>query len=357
MMLVKLNEHKKVMSKNIGVYMFLRSIFILFVSIILSFSSQSSFSAEQDYDIKLTFLGTGAPRPSPTRYGPSILLEAGETKILVDAGPGMRQRIFQAGGFELLTDINTVLITHLHFDHTIELPSLWLTGWLFGRKTNMKVYGPDGTAAFMDHFERAFDWDLRYRYLTNVHKEGSDLITEDVEPGVFYNQNGVKITAFDVAHLPLNPETEELLGLEGATFGYRVDYKGRSVIFSGDTRSLPGSKIIEMSKGVDVLIHETQIPYPGESKEAKLANVSMIVHSTPAQVAHVFNEARPRLGIYSHIIPPETTRDELLSMTDYDGRMEVAEDLMTLMIGDEIKIGKAKNLDNQTFLESDAVDN
>ena len=63
------------------------------------------------------------------------------------------------------------------------------------------------------------------------------------------------------------------------------------------------------------------------------------------------------LGIYSHIIPPETTRDELLSMTDYDGRMEVAEDLMTLMIGDEITISKAKNLDNQTFLESDAVDN
>jgi ribonuclease Z len=83
----------------------------------------------------------------------------------------------------------------------------------------------------------------------------------------------------------------------------------------------------------------------------------MIVHSTPAQVAHVFNETRPRLGIYSHIIPPETTRDELLSMTDYDGKMEVAEDLMTLMIGDEITIGRAENRENQTFLESDAVDN
>ena len=337
--------------------MLLNRLLIAKIFILLAFGSYSTISSAQEYDIKLTFLGTGAPRPSPTRYGPSILLEAGETKLLVDAGPGMRQRIFQAGGFELLTDINTVLITHLHFDHTIELPNLWLTGWLFGRKTNMKVYGPEGTAAFMDHFEKAFDWDLRYRYLTNVHKEGSDLITEDIKPGVFYNQNGIKITAFDVAHLPLNPETEELLGLEGATFGYRVDYKGRSVIFSGDTRSLPGSKIIEMSKGVDVLIHETQIPYPGESKEAKLANVSMIVHSTPAQVAHVFNEARPRLGIYSHIIPPETTRDELLSMTDYDGRMEVAEDLMTLMIGDEITIGKAENRENQTFLESDAVDN
>ena len=326
------------------------------IVILLLLGSHTTISSAQEYDMKLTFLGTGAPRPSPKRYGPSILLEAGETKILVDAGPGMRQRIFQAGGFELLTDIHTVLITHLHFDHTIELPNLWLTGWLFGRKTNMKVYGPEGTSEFMGHFEKAFDWDLRYRYLTNVHEEGSDLITEDIEPGVFYNQNGIKITAFDVAHLPIDPETEELLGLEGATFGYRVDYKGRSVVFSGDTRSLPGSKIIEMSKGVDVLIHETQIPYPGDSKEAKLANVSMIVHSSPEQVAHVFNETRPRLGIYHHIIPPETTRDELLGMTDYDGRMEVAEDLMTLMIGDEITIGMAERMDSQTFLESDAVD-
>ena len=329
---------------------------IITVAILLTFGGQAKISHAQEYDIKLTFLGTGAPRPSPTRYGPSILLEAGETKLLVDAGPGMRQRIFQAGGFELLTDIDTVLITHLHFDHTIELPNLWLTGWLFGRKKNMQVYGPEGTEEFMNHFEQAFDWDLRYRYLTNVHVEGSDLITTDIEPGVFYNQNGIKITAFDVAHLPMDPDTEELLGLEGATFGYRVDYKGRSVIFSGDTRSLPGSKIIEMSKGVDVLIHETQIPYPGDSKEAKLANVSMIVHSTPAQVAHVFNEAQPRLGVYSHIIPPETTREELLSMTEYDGSMEVAEDLMTITIGDEIIVGMAEIMDGQTFLESDAVD-
>tara|TARA_Y100001935_G_scaffold205440_1_gene174367 strand:+ start:328 stop:1341 length:1014 start_codon:yes stop_codon:yes gene_type:complete len=329
---------------------------IITVAILLTFGGQAKISNAQEYDIKLTFLGTGAPRPSPKRYGPSILLEAGDTKLLVDAGPGMRQRIFQAGGFELLTDIDTVLITHLHFDHTIELPNLWLTGWLFGRKKNMQVYGPEGTEEFMNHFEQAFDWDLRYRYLTNVHVEGSDLITTDIEPGVFYNKNGIKITAFDVAHLPMDPDTEELLGLEGATFGYRVDYKGRSVVFSGDTRSLPGSKIIEISKGVDVLVHETQIPYPGDSKEAKLANVSMIVHSSPEQVAYVFNETRPRLGIYHHIIPPETTRDQLLGMTDYDGRMEVAEDLMTLMIGDEITVGMAERMDGQTFLESDAVD-
>ena len=68
--------------------------------------------------IKLTFLGTGAPRPSLTRYGPSILVEAGNQKLLVDAGPGMRERLFEAGGFELLTDIDLIILTHLHY-------SLW----------------------------------------------------------------------------------------------------------------------------------------------------------------------------------------------------------------------------------------
>ena len=64
----------------------------------------------------LTFLGTGAPRPSLDRYGPSILVEAGEHRIIVDAGSGMRERMFQAGGFELLTTVDHVLVTHLHFD-------------------------------------------------------------------------------------------------------------------------------------------------------------------------------------------------------------------------------------------------
>ena len=113
--------------------------------------------------IRLTFLGTGAPRPSHDRYGPSILLEAGDHRILVDAGPGMRERMFQAGGFEMLTSIDHILLTHLHFDHTISVPGLWLTGWLFGRKTPMTVYGPTGTSVMMKHFTDAYDWDVRYR--------------------------------------------------------------------------------------------------------------------------------------------------------------------------------------------------
>ena len=326
------------------------------VALVLCVTSMFPAFAATGDEIRLTFLGTGAPRPSHDRYGPAILVEAGDYKIMVDAGPGMRERLFQAGGFEILTAVDHLLITHLHFDHTISAPGLWLTGWLFGRKTPMNVFGPTGTASMMDNFVAAYDWDVRYRTIVGVHKEGSQLNTTEVVPGVFFDQDGLKITAFNVEHMPINIETGDTLGLEGATLGYRIDYKGRSVLFSGDTRSTPSSEIIPMGKGVDVLIHETQVPAPGNSPEAILANVSLSVHSTPAQVAYVFAQTRPRLAVYSHIIPPEITSEELLGLTDYDGNMMVAHDLMTLTIADEITVGRAEGAGTDIFTEADVVE-
>jgi len=133
------------------------------VASVFSVGSHTWAVAAESDQIKLTFLGTGAPRPSLDRYGPFILVEAGSHTFLVDAGPGMRERLFQAGGFEILTNVDQILITHLHFDHTISAPGLWLAGWLYGRKTPMTIYGPTGTEAMMNHFETAYDWDIRYR--------------------------------------------------------------------------------------------------------------------------------------------------------------------------------------------------
>lgn len=320
----------------------------------LLFMAEGTLAAEDT--IELTFLGTGAPRPSLVRYGPSILVEAGEHRLLVDAGPGMRERLFQAGGFELLTDINLIILTHLHFDHTISVPGLWLSGWLFGRKSPMTVYGPTGTEAMMENFTSAYAWDIHYREVVGVHEDGSEMIAHDIGPGVIYEQGDLKITAFEVEHMPINVETGELLGLEGQTLGYRIDYKDRSVVFSGDTRSTTASSIMEYGKGADVVIHEVQVPAPGDTPEARLANVSLSVHSTPDQVAEVFRQTQPRLGVYSHIIPPELTAEEILDATDYDGPMLVAFDLMTMSIGDEITTGRAGDRGTDIFTEADVVD-
>ena len=198
--------------------------------------------------IRLTFLGTGAPRPSRDRYGPSILVEAGRYKMLVDAGPGMRERLFEAGGFEMITTVDHIFVTHLHFDHTISIPGMWLSGWLYGRKVPMNVYGPQGTEEMMRHFTEAYAWDIRYRKIVGVHPQGAELLAQDVEPGVIFNREGVKVTAFEVEHMPIDVETGELLGLDGQTIGFRIDYAGRSVLFSGDTRTTEESIINDIGQ-------------------------------------------------------------------------------------------------------------
>ena len=107
---------------------------------------------------RITLLGTGAPRPSFQRYGPSTLIEAGTSRILLDPSWGLRERLMQAGSFELMVGLQHVLLTHLHYDHTVGLPDLWLTGWLYGRRAPLELVGEqhphDGLAGLPRRRER-----------------------------------------------------------------------------------------------------------------------------------------------------------------------------------------------------------
>jgi ribonuclease Z len=114
-------------------------------------------------DFRVTLLGTGVPTPSPVRFGPSTLIEAGDRKLLVDAGRGATIRLHQLG--VPLGGIDALLLTHYHSDHTSGIPDLWLTGWLrspFGRRsTPLRVIGPVGAAELMAHLARAYARDMR----------------------------------------------------------------------------------------------------------------------------------------------------------------------------------------------------
>ena len=79
---------------------------------------------------KVTLLGTGAPRPVMERFGPSILVEAGKEKLLFDCGRGATQRLFQLK--VPFGDVTALFLTHLHSDHIVGIPDLYLTGWIFG---------------------------------------------------------------------------------------------------------------------------------------------------------------------------------------------------------------------------------
>ena len=303
--------------------------------------------------LRVTFLGTGAPRPSFERYGPSILVEAGEQRLLVDPSSGLRERLLQAGSFELITGIEHVLVSHLHYDHTIGLADLWLTGWLYGRRTPLVVEGPVGTAAMMRHLEQAFDWDTKYRVLVGVPAAGVNIAARDVGEGVVFEREGLKVTAFEVEHMPIDMKTRRRLPMEGQTFGFRFDYRGRSLVLSGDTR--PSDTVAEMARGADVLVHEVQVPSPDETEEAKLANVSLSVHTEPRDAASIFARARPRMAVYSHIIPPEVTEAQLRAATPYDGPLTVAHDLMMITIGERIEVADRPSAVVRSFERSNAV--
>lgn len=280
-------------------------------------------------EIKVTLLGTGTPAPVMNRFGPSILVEAGGQKFLFDAGRGALQRLTQ---LKLSwRDVNGVFLTHLHSDHVVGFPDLWLTGWLTAqREAPLQVWGPKGTKNMVSHLEQAYEFDIRMR-LADEHASatGVVILASDIAGGFVVEKNGVKITAFDVDHAPVEP-----------AFGYRIDFAGRSVVLSGDTRF--SENLIRHAAGVDVLVHEVIAPetYRRAGVAPELAQTIMVHHTTPEQAGEVFARTKPRLAVYSHIGRPSATEADLIPATrkTYAGPLEVGEDLMVIEVGDTVTV-------------------
>lgn len=278
--------------------------------------------------IKVTLLGTGSPPPVMQRFGPSILIETGEQKFLFDAGRGALQRLTEIK-FNY-REIQGVFFTHLHSDHVVGFPDLWLTGWLVGQRvTPLQVWGPKGTKGMISHLEKAFKVDIESRHSDNASPEGAVIKAEDIRQGVVYEKNGVKITAFEVDHKPFKQ-----------AFGYRIDYSGHSVVLSGDTSF--SENLIRYSKGVDLLIQEVVSPeslarlnFPDD-----LATAIIAKHTTPDQAGAVFSFVTPRMAIFSHIILPSATEGDIIPLVrkHYAGAIELGEDLMVVEVGDKIEI-------------------
>ena len=292
----------------------------------------------QEQVVDVTLLGTGDPVPRVDRFGPAILVEAGEYQLLFDAGRGVTQRLVQLG--RSLSDIDVVFITHFHSDHLSGLPDLWLSGWLpppWGQRSEpMRVVGPEGLSNILDGFRRAFDPDIQIRLVDEqLPPRGIEFdIREYSADGIVFDEAGVTVTAFAVDHGQyIKP-----------SYGYRVDYGGRSVVLSGDTRF--DENLIEAARGADVVIHEV-----AAAREEMLAfdeRIQLILdhHTTPEEAGIVFDRISPKLALYSHLTllsspdSPEVTVEELIqrTRTNYSGRLLVGEDLMRLEIGESVGV-------------------
>ena len=295
--------------------------------------------ARAQSDLRVTLLGTASPSPRANRFGPSTLVEAGDQKLLFDAGRGVPIRMWQIK--VPMGKLDALFITHFHSDHVSGIPDLWLTGWLgpeFGRRAApFRVIGPTGTKPLMENIEKAFAADVKIRLEDEkLPPAGIAIAAEEFDrDGVVYERNGVKVTAFEVDH--------------GATikpaYGYRVDYQGRSVVISGDTRF--SENVIKYGTGSDLLIHEV-----GSARKELMVNLfaQRIIahHTTPSEAGQVFTKAKPKLAIYTHIVLlssatiAEPTLGEVVAETrqTYDGPLEVGEDLMAFEIGDVVTVKK-----------------
>ena len=293
-------------------------------------AARAQTGAESDFTV--TLLGTGMPVPQPDRSGPATLVEAGGRKLLFDAGRGVTVRLFQLG--VPLREVGPLFLTHFHSDHTVGIPDIWLSGWLGGpwarRSTPFRVIGPTGTQDLMANLERAYAADIRIRLADEKYPpEGIRVIAEEFAAGgVVYDEGGVRVTAFEVDHGDLIKPA----------YGYRVDYAGRSVVISGDTRF--NQNVIRYGTGADLLVHEVAAVRPELLKDRQVQRV-MAHHTSPQEAGRVFQLAHPRLAVYTHLVllarprvSPVTT-DELIAQTreTYDGPLVVGEDLMTFKVG------------------------
>jgi ribonuclease Z len=282
--------------------------------------------------IKITLLGTGTPQPIMERFGPSILVQAGRETLLFDAGRGCLQRLRQID--VSYNEIDALFLTHLHSDHIVGLPDLWLTGWLVsGRLIPLNVYGPTGTNEMIEYLQKAFAFDIRIRIGDDEKfEQGCKLLPREIEQGSIYEKNGVKVIAFRVDHHPDIP-----------AFGYRIEYNGHSVVLSGDTRY--SENLISFAKGTDLLVHEVVIAPDTVSKTDPKHEI-FAHHTNAEQAAKVFSEVKPRLAVYSHISKPFGLNEpELMKRTkaNYSGPVIIGEDLMSFSVGDSVSVHTWKN--------------
>jgi ribonuclease Z len=288
-------------------------------------------------DLKVTLLGTGVPTPRPDRFGPSTLIEAGDQKLLIDAGRGATIRLYQLG--IPLGQINALLLTHYHSDHTSGIPDLWLTGWLTshfaGRTCPFRVVGPTGAKDLMRGLEIAYAADIKIRIADEkLSPEAAAVdVAEFTQDGVVYDQNGLRVSAFEVDHGDVIKPA----------YGYRIEYRGRVVVMSGDTRYC--GNVVRHGAGADLLIHEVAIA-PAELLAQPRVRRIMAHHTTPREAGMVFSRANPKLAAYTHVVflsddkTLPATIAELIRETreSYRGPLEIGQDLMSFDVGETVSI-------------------
>ena len=248
--------------------------------------------------MEITFLGTGVAIPQKDRVQSGMLVRLEEKPLLIDCGSGVLSRVPEVGISH--TEVDTVLLSHLHLDHVADLHPLIKANWLRGN-TSMKVYGPEGTEEWFSKVLGA------YEYL----QEEVNVDVIELLPGKEFTPDG-----FD-CEISCTAATHSVPAL-----AYRVTGEDGEFVYSGDTE--PSIEIMELAAGADLLIHECSFP-----SSMKVTN-----HSTPSTLADLLEEYNPEVGsvCLTHFYPEMRghEKETIHHLKGYFDEVILAEDLMKL---------------------------
>lgn len=255
--------------------------------------------------------GSGSPMPDRTRAGPCLTVIAGKRVFLVDAGEGAAETL-SAGGIPA-GRIDRLFLTHFHSDHIDGLSAVALQRWIGKAATTpLLLVGPPGVERVAAGLTEAYAIDNTYR--TGHHgaavapPPGGGFAAQAfvMPPGqdsvVVLDEGGLKVTAFRVDHGPVEPAV-----------GYRFEYKGRSLVVSGDTSAHAG--LTRNAAGADLLIHDALQPTmvrrlekaardAGNPNRAKILSDIINYHATPEDVAREAKQAGVKAVLLTHLVPP-----------------------------------------------------
>lgn len=282
-----------------------------------------------DGALHIVLCGTGSPMPDPSRANACTAVIAGGHVVIIDTGPGSWSRFSQTR--IPASAIDTILLTHLHSDHIGALGEFAVQSWIAGRKVPLEIYGPgapegikpplnaeghaygtSGVNEVVQGFATAYDADDAFRIVHHdvdyLAPEGARMIPHEIAKMPLhvavpvYDKDGLKISAFLVNHHPIEP-----------AFGYRIEYKGRVAVVSGDTKKF--ENVAFFAKDADLLVHEALdndmvrmiaggLDQAGNPRLAKMARDTINYHTSPVEAAEIANEAHVQLLVFSHIVPP-----------------------------------------------------
>lgn len=260
--------------------------------------------------LHVALCGAGSPLPAPKASGPCVAVVADGALYVVDVGTDSPRNLGRMGW--ATSALEGVFITHFHSDHIDGLGELMTLRWAGGNfDSPLPVYGPPGIERVVSGFNEAYAQDFVYRQAHHGDsvaplKAAGATANPFAKPlpgetAKLVDKDGLLIEAFSVTHTPVDPAV-----------GYRFTYKGRTAVITGDT--VKDQNIIEMSRGVDLLVHEALadnlVALLNEgARNNNQANMMKITHdipdyhATPKDAAETAAEAGVGHLLYYHIVP------------------------------------------------------